>query len=121
MTSMMAPSMLLFPDGRTVATGSGGSKRIRAAILQVLVNLIDYGMDVEASVAAPRVFFENEMLSVEPGFREEEVERLLRDYPRNELWDALNLFFGGTHTVESGRDGFHGAGDPRRGGVCIVA
>ena len=121
MTSMMSPSMLLFPDGRTVATGSGGSKRIRAAILQVLVNLIDHGMDVERAVASPRVFFENGMLSVEPGFRTEEVERLLEDYPRHEVWDDLNLFFGGTHTVEDRRDGFHGAGDPRRGGVCIVA
>jgi len=41
MTSMMAPTILLERDGRTVATGSGGSNRIRTAILQVLLNLVE--------------------------------------------------------------------------------
>ncbi|NCF83641.1 MAG: Gamma-glutamyltranspeptidase, partial [Proteobacteria bacterium] len=42
MTSMMAPTLLEWPDGDTVALGSGGSNRLRTAILQVLLNLIDF-------------------------------------------------------------------------------
>jgi len=120
MTSMMAPTLVRFTDGGVIATGSGGSNRIRTAILQVLVNLIDHGMRVEEAVAAPRLFFERGLLSVETGFKEEPVEALCRSYPKHELWDELNLFFGGAHTVASRGGGFDGAGDPRRSGVCIV-
>ena len=120
MTSMMAPSLIQFPDGRVVATGSGGSNRIRTALLQVLVNLIDHRMSVEDAVAAPRIFWESGLLSVEGGFEERELASLLESYPRHELWGERNLFFGGAHTVEHGSGGFHGAGDPRRGGVCRI-
>ncbi len=88
--------------------------------MQVLVNLVDHGMDVEQAVESPRVFFDDGLLSVEGGFRPEEVECLIADYPQHQLWDELNLFFGGAHTVESHRGAFRGAGDPRRGGVCLV-
>jgi len=122
MTSMMAPSMLLFSDGRLVATGSGGSKRIRTAILHVMLNLIDYGTSVEEAVNRPRIFLENGHLSVEGGYDTAQVERLVEHYPEHRVWDEVNLFFGGAHTVERRRgSGFAGAGDPRRAGVCRVA
>jgi len=117
---MMAPSILEWPAGRVVATGSGGSKRIRTAVLQLVVNLVDHGIGVEDAVANPRIFLEDGLLSVEGGFEPDHVASLLEDYPRHEVWDELNLYFGGTHTVEHSRGGYHGAGDPRRGGVCTV-
>jgi gamma-glutamyltranspeptidase/glutathione hydrolase len=120
MTSMMAPTLVRFTDGGLIATGSGGSNRIRTAILQVLVNLVDHGMRVEEAVSAPRLFFERGLLSVETGFGDDAVEALCRSYPKHELWDELNLFFGGVHTVASRGGGFDGAGDPRRSGVSIV-
>ncbi|MCP3979117.1 MAG: gamma-glutamyltransferase [bacterium] len=121
MTSMMSPSLIYWKDGRIVATGSGGSNRIRTAILQVIVNLVDHGMSVEDAVASPRIFHEGDTLSVENGFRDSELSGLLEDFPRHELWGEQNLYFGGAHTVEhEAGGGFHGAGDPRRGGVCLV-
>ena len=39
--------------------GSAGSNRIRSAILQVIVNAIDHGMDAQAAVDAPRLHFED--------------------------------------------------------------
>jgi gamma-glutamyltranspeptidase/glutathione hydrolase len=109
-----------FPDGRTIATGSGGSKRIRSAIVQVLVNLIDYGMSVEEAVNLPRIFVEDGKLSAEGGFAERSIEPLAESWPEPEVWDELNLYFGGVHTTVHGPKGFDGAGDPRRCGLCIV-
>lgn len=120
MSSMMAPALVEWPDGRRVALGSGGSNRIRTAILQVLVNLVDRGMDLEAAVRTPRIHLEGERLSVEGGHPPQAVEALRAAYPQLELWEGLNLFFGGVHAVEQGPRGSVGAGDPRRGGVSIV-
>ena len=120
MTSMMAPTALAWRDGRKVATGSGGSNRIRSALLQVLVNLVDFGMDIEAAITAPRIHVEDAFLSVEGGFDPERIAPVLDAWPEHQLWDAPNLFFGGAHTAASGPRGVEGAGDPRRGGACAI-
>jgi gamma-glutamyltranspeptidase / glutathione hydrolase len=120
MTSMMAPALLNFSDGRMIALGSGGSNRIRSAILQVVSNLVDFGMDVEEAVTAPRIHLEMDHLSVEGGFDNGRLHALLAAYPSHHLWEDLNLFFGGVHTVLRDGANLRGAGDPRRGGACVV-
>nr|VFK17864.1 MAG: gamma-glutamyltranspeptidase / glutathione hydrolase [Candidatus Kentron sp. LFY] len=129
MTSMMAPTLIEHPvdnrgSGRLrtgiVATGSGGSNRIRSAILQVLINIMDFRMGVEDAVQAPRIHHEDGLLSMEGGFDEENILRLSELFPRHHRWPGRNLFFGGAHTVLWDGDGFQGAGDARRGGVSLV-
>ncbi|MGR9073122.1 MAG: gamma-glutamyltransferase [Gammaproteobacteria bacterium] len=120
MTSMMAPCIAALPDGRQIALGSGGSNRLRTAILQVLLNLIDFGMPLDEAVNAPRLHCEGGLLSVEGGFHPDELKSLLKDYPNHKLWDGKNLFFGGTHSALMGNGQFAGVGDPRRGGCAAV-
>jgi gamma-glutamyltranspeptidase/glutathione hydrolase len=121
MASMMAPTLLERADGTGVVLGSGGSNRIRTAILQVLSNLVDFGMPVAAAIRKPRIHLENGHLSIEHGYPDECVAQLLEHYPEAQLWSGRNLFFGGVHAVmRQPRDGrLTGAGDPRRGGVCV--
>ena len=120
MTSMMAPTALEWPDSATVALGSGGSNRLRTAILQVLLNLIDFELPVEEAVQAPRVHYENGLLSVEGGFDVDGLGPLLEAFPDHHLWGECNMFFGGAHTVAASKKGMHGAGDPRRGGASLT-
>ena len=120
MTSMMAPSALRWPDGRQVATGSGGSNRIRSAVLQVIVNLVDHGMDVAAAVRAPRVHVEGSLLSVEGGHDRDAIAEALTEWPEHQVWDDRNVFFGGAHTAERRGDVLGGAGDPRRDGASVT-
>lgn len=118
MTSMMAPSLMLGPDGRHLVTGSGGSNRIRSALLQVISNVVDHRMSIEQAVAGPRLHFEDGLLQVEALFDVDVLERLKESVEACKLWPQPNLFFGGAHTVmQQGRD-FSGAGDGRRGGDC---
>ena len=119
MTSMMMPSAVLWPDGRKLAIGSGGSNRIRSAVLQVLLNVLDFDLDVEQAVHAPRIHVEDQLLSVEGGFDLERLAPLLEAWPEHQTWRTANLFFGGAHAVEQHGEDWHGAGDPRRDGVCI--
>ncbi len=119
MSSMMAPTIVHTADNHLIATGSGGSNRIRSAILQVLVNLLDFEMDVESAVAAPRIHYDNELTYIEGGFSIETLQDMIKRYPQHRTWDDQNMFFGGVHTVLSKDNKFFGAGDLRRGGVFI--
>jgi len=121
MSSMMAPSIVIDSTGRLTALGSGGSNRIRTAILQVLINLLDFNMDLGMAVENPRVHFERELLNIEPGFPGDGLAALQSSYPDHKLWDDINLFFGGVHAVRADLAGgeFDGAGDPRRGGASL--
>jgi gamma-glutamyltranspeptidase/glutathione hydrolase len=119
-SSMMAPSLLFTSEGRAVATGSGGSNRIRSAILQVLCNLVDFGMTLNQAVTAPRIHFESGLLNLEPEREPSVLRALAREFPHQKYWTARNLFFGGAHSVmRDPSSGLSGIGDPRRGGVCL--
>lgn len=122
LSSMMAPTIVLQPDGTVIALGTGGSNRIRTAILQVAVNLLDHGMSLADAVTAPRLHLEKcGTLSFEPGLPEavQAAFRALED--KAHAWPEANLFFGGVHAARRNAKGsVEGAGDPRRGGVAIV-
>jgi len=110
---MMAPSLVLKDGEVKLVLGSGGSKRIRTAITQVLTQVIDFGRDIHTAVNAPRLHWDGEFLQVEPGFPEESVADLAARFPVN-VWQERNVYFGGVHTVIPGEAC---VGDPRRGGA----
>lgn len=119
-SSMMSPTIVLKNNQPEIVLGSGGSKRIRTAILQVISNIVDFKMSVQAAVDNSRVHWENNLFHLEPGFQEN--LNTLKIPTDNQLiyWQQKNLFFGGVHTVlktEAGR--LEGAKDQRRdGGVA---
>ncbi len=120
-SSMMCPTLLDLTDGTRIAMGSGGSNRIRSAILQVALNLVDHELPVEAAVQAPRLHLESGTLHIESGFADEALRELTGDGHKHHHWPELNLFFGGVHAVQwHPRTGFSGAGDPRRGGIFTL-
>ena len=112
--SMMSPTFVLGPDGTLeLALGSGGSKRIRSAVLQVLTAVVDHGVDLITAVEAPRLHWDTDHTEVEPGFGADVLAALGAAGPVNE-WPGPSVYFGGVHAVRPGVDA---AGDPRRGGT----
>jgi len=76
--SSMSPTILL-KDGKPVlVTGSPGGSRIISAVLQVIVNVLDYHMDVLAAVSAPRLHHQwmPDEVRVERGFSEDVLAQL---------------------------------------------
>ena len=116
LTSMMAPS-ICFEDGRTrLVVGSAGSARLRGAILQVVVNVLERGMSVRDAVDAPRVHVDDDVVHAEAGVDVSGV-----DAEKVTQWKSRNLFFGGANAVEVLPDGtLAAAGDVRRGGGAVV-
>lgn len=122
-SSMMSPTIVLKNNQPEIVLGSGGSNRIRTAILQVISNILDFKMSVREAVDNPRVHWENDVFNVEPGFAEDEVNKILLP-SNNQLvkWHDKNLFFGGVHTVRETSAGLmDGAGDRRRDGVVAIS
>jgi gamma-glutamyltranspeptidase/glutathione hydrolase len=117
-SSMMSPTLLERPGGGWVVTGSSGSNRIRSAILQVLVNLVDFELALADAVAAPRIHYEGDLLNLEPPMDARTLGLLAERWPQVQLWKRQSVFYGGAHSVQLAPDGgLSGAGDHRRGGV----
>ena len=116
-TTMMTPVVVLH-DGEPVLTvGSGGSSRIRSAILQVLSNVLDFGCPIHEAVHLPRIHFENGLLQIEGGIDDTTVHALEIAGFRINRWQARNMYFGGAHVVGVEAGQWVAAGDPRRGGA----
>ena len=109
-------------DGTITALGTGGSNRIRSAILQVAANLLDRGMSLEEAVEAARLHVERDgTVSFEPGLPAEVARAFAALGAKAHAWPERNLFFGGVHAARRDRNsGMEGAGDPRRGGLSRV-
>ena len=121
--SMMAPTVVLHDDGRPeIALGSAGSNRIRSAILQTILNVVDFGLEAEQAVDLPRLHLERKIVEAEPGVDPRALESLERAGWTVSRWQARNLYFGGVQAVardpETGA--LSGGGDPRRGGASVV-
>ncbi|MBL8258430.1 MAG: gamma-glutamyltransferase [Candidatus Competibacteraceae bacterium] len=115
--SMMAPSLLMRGDRVRLVLGSGGSKRIRSALVQVVSNVVDFGFDPRTAVEAPRLHWDGERAQVEPGFADQALTALEARWPLNR-WTVRDLYFGGVHAIAADGDG---AGDSRRGGQARTA
>jgi gamma-glutamyltranspeptidase/glutathione hydrolase len=76
--SSMTPTIVL-KDGRPVlVTGSPGGSRIISTVLQVIVDVLDYRMDVAAAVAAPRLHHQwlPDEVRIERGFSDDTLNAL---------------------------------------------
>jgi gamma-glutamyltranspeptidase/glutathione hydrolase len=117
MPSMMAPSVVMRAGEVELVLGSAGSNRIRSALLQTIVGVVDHGLLAREAVDAPRAHYEDGVVFVEPGIETRELgtgRRVVR-------FGSRNLFFGGVQAVQRRGAQLNGAGDPRRGGVAVSA
>jgi gamma-glutamyltranspeptidase/glutathione hydrolase len=121
--SMMSPTVVLADGELEAGLGSGGSNRIRSAILQTIVRLLVDGLDAQEAVVAPRVHFEANAVQAEPGIDEAALARLEQRGYEVVRWPQMNVFFGGVHAVarDPSTGELRGGGDPRRGGAVAVA
>jgi gamma-glutamyltranspeptidase / glutathione hydrolase len=116
--SMMSPTVVLRDGAPELVLGSAGSNRIRSAILQTIIRVVDEDLPAGDAVQAPRVHFEDGVVYAEPGIDAAALERGGRAIAR---FRELNLFFGGVQAAARDRDGrFSGGGDPRRGGAAVM-
>ncbi len=117
--SSMSPTIVL-KDGKVVlVTGSPGGSRIISTVLQIVVNVLDYRMDVAAAVAAPRLHHQwmPDVVTVEPGFPEEVLAGLrARGHDVKE-----SMGYTSANSIFVTPNGLLGAPDPRTRGSEAAA
>jgi gamma-glutamyltranspeptidase/glutathione hydrolase len=80
MLSSMAPTIVVGTDGKPeVVVGARGGSRIITALWQVISNVVDFGMDGDAAVRAPRMHHQHlpDTLALEQGGFADGVRRAL--------------------------------------------
>jgi gamma-glutamyltranspeptidase / glutathione hydrolase len=113
--SSMSPTIVL-KDGRPVlVTGSPGGSRIISTVLQVIVNVLDYHMDVASAVAAPRLHHQwlPDEVRIEHGFPDDVIAAL-----RAKGHTVIEpLGYSSANSIAVTPDGLFGAPDPRTRGA----
>ena len=118
--SSMAPTMLARDGKPWLVTGSPGGNTIPGTIVQTIINVVDFGMNLAEATMAPRV---HQHMSGEGTLQ---VERGLSP-------DTLRLLTERGHAISSGQtigstqmlliglERVEGAADPRRPGAAAIA
>ncbi len=113
--SMMAPTAVMKGKIAHLLLGSAGSNRIRSAIIQTILNYLEYGMDIQTSINSSRIHYEKGVVSMEPSYDKsirEDIEKLYELHYFNEK----NMFFGGVQAVTGDLQG----GYDKRRGACVL-
>jgi gamma-glutamyltranspeptidase/glutathione hydrolase len=123
--SSMTPTIVLKDDRPFLVIGSPGATRIITAVAQIVVNVIDHGMDIDEAIEAPRFHAmsekgESSPLYIESRFPLKTVDRLRSMGHRVEMKEAYDPYFGGAQGVliRPGEGLLRGGADSRRDSAC---
>jgi gamma-glutamyltranspeptidase/glutathione hydrolase len=116
--SSMSPTIVLKNGKPVLVTGSPGGSRIISTVLQVIVNVLDYNMDVAAAVSAPRLHHQwlPDEVRIERGFSDATLDTL------RAMGHAVKEPMGQTsaNSIAVTPQGFAGAPDPRTRGAAAA-
>lgn len=119
--STMAPTLVFRDDKPWIAVGAPGGSTIATTIAQIILNVVDEGMDVQQAVAASRLHAQHrpevvrfEAYGVEDATRSA-LERLGHDV------QLTSFQWGNASVIVVGEDGVNqGSADPRGEGAAVA-
>jgi gamma-glutamyltranspeptidase/glutathione hydrolase len=116
--SSMTPTIVLKDGKPFLVTGSPGGSRIITAVLQVVVDVIDRGLDIASAVSAPRVHNQwmPDQVFAEPGVSPDVLATL---EARGDKVVATRPYTSATSIIVT-PEGFVGAADPRTRGALAA-
>jgi gamma-glutamyltranspeptidase / glutathione hydrolase len=124
MLSSMSPTLVLDPQGRPfMAIGSPGATRIIPTLAQVISNVIDRGMPIQAATSAPRLFQgRTGGLSMEGRYSINAYNGVIKLGHAVTVSPDFDAAYGGVHAVifDHAAGLLHGGADPRRDGQAAA-
>jgi gamma-glutamyltranspeptidase / glutathione hydrolase len=120
MLSSMAPTIVTQAGKPVLITGSAGGSLIITTVLQIVLNVIDHGMNAEHAVASPRVHHQwmPDIVRYETGAFDETTAAELTAMGHKGLTGA-GFGMGNANSIKISEQGLEGMSDPREeGGVA---
>ncbi|NBW88822.1 MAG: gamma-glutamyltransferase, partial [Gammaproteobacteria bacterium] len=117
MMSTMTPTLVFKGEQPWMAVGTPGGGRILNTILQVLVNVIDFKLNIDEATHQPRISAGEGPLEVEPNFNADTLALLKKKGHEIRVSETM----GSAQSIVIDKGFFLGAADPRRPGAAAVA
>lgn len=112
MLSSMSPTIVKHQGKNFLVTGSPGGSRIITTTLQVIMNVIDHGLNIQSAVAAPRIHHQwlPDELRIEEGISIDTIKILQEKGHKVEQQEAM----GAIQSIMIKDGMMFGGADPRR-------
>ena len=121
--SSIMPTIVLKNGNPYLIAGTPGAARIITTLIEVIINVLDYEMNVEDANLAPRFFVRDSerFLFMESGIKPEVRAELENMGHTLNVLHGIDLFFGGVQLISIDPDTniYYGSADSRRGGKAI--
>jgi gamma-glutamyltranspeptidase/glutathione hydrolase len=116
--SSMSPTIVLADGEPFLVTGSPGGSRIITTVLQVIMNVVDHGMNIAEATHAPRIHHQwlPDELRIEEGLSPDTIRLLEQIGHTVSVQDAM----GSTHSIMVTEAGLFGSSDPRTPGALTL-
>jgi gamma-glutamyltranspeptidase/glutathione hydrolase len=119
----MCPTML-FDDANSInggpwlVIGAPGGTYITMGVLQGILNAVDFGMNAQEAVSAPRFCATSDTIDITNRIpRRTEAALVAMGYPVRR--SALSYHFAGVHAARRTAAGWDGGADPGRDGMAL--
>lgn len=112
MLSSMSPTIVKHAGNNFLVTGSPGGSRIITTTLQVIMNVIDHGLNIQSAVSAPRIHHQwlPDELRIEEGISLDTIDKL--EQMGHEIKQKSAM--GAIQSILVKEGMMYGAADPRR-------
>ena len=119
--SSIAPTLILKGNEPFLSIGTPGATRIISALVQIIVNIIDFEMDIDEAIEAPRIHAIGDKLYLENRFSESTQDTLISLGHKLVIKGAYSNYFGGAQGVmmDSENSTLRGGADSRRDGNVL--
>jgi gamma-glutamyltranspeptidase/glutathione hydrolase len=119
--SSMSPTIMLKNGKPFLSVGTPGATRIISAVPQIIVNVVDFRMNIQDAIEAARIHCMTGDIFMESRIPKEVQEALIAKGHKLNVRGAVDLYFGGAQGVmiDPASGMLYGAGDPRRDGVAV--
>ena len=117
--SSVCPTIVLQDGAPRVVIGAPGGTQIAMGVLQALLNVVDFGMTMEAAVSAPRFSATSNAIDITnriPGYA---VEPLIAE-GYEVIRSALTFGIGAVHGIRIADGRLDGGADPGHDGVALA-
>lgn len=116
--SSMSPTIVYGPDGQPIfVVGAAGGKRIIMQVAKTLIAHLDWGLDAQAAIAAPNIFFSGDNLLVESATPLADMADALAGFGRPVIVNPISP--SKANAAERTPKGWVGAADPRSDGMGL--